>query len=1068
MPRKELQLEGELLKEIERVLEDKGLDDKLIAVQQEGRADILFMNARTQKPILPVELKDPSAPDGKSVYYYKTYEREFKRAKSLGCNQFAISNFLEAVVFNLSCPSYECDEWILKEGSVLNRSQVERYKKTLKVDSDIKKGLHNLAEFLVEKAYQILEENFPSPEPVDEKFIYKVQSLLKGFVGDLAWELYTKSREDKTFRKQLNEWVREQLWTLPTEFEDYERIANLALLILFSKLIFYKALYDHKVYRSLPKLHIPETVKTGEELRIYLWEEYFEVLLRVTGDFENIIGDRDDFINLVPFLVDSTLELVKSLILAEEKYDFSKLPHDIVGKVFEKLIMEEERHKLGQYFTPTLVVDLINAFCIRTGDEKVLDPTCGSGSFLVRAYERKKRLTYKNHPEVVEEIWGFDISEYAVQLATLNLAIRDFRYIAYPNVFCKDFFDIYKGAKLKKPGISDNVLIEEFDAIIGNPPYTRQEEIDDLIPGEKEKIYAVVERDGVKNFSKRSSIYTYVFFHSGALLKEGGYLGFITSNSFLDTDYGKYLKQWMTENFKIVAIIDSKVERFFEDADVNTAITILQKEREKGEREENLVKFVYLKRKLSEVIQKFKGADGLRKFIEEADAFYEDEFLKIKPVKQKELSPEEKWGVFLKAGKVYWEILSRTEGKWKKLSEMAKVRRGFTTGLNDFFYLEDLTGEPENENLLLAAVNRTKDLETLEDVVSKGLRLLKNGFGEVWLIEEELLYPVVKSPREIKGYFIKPEDLKYRVLLFGFKRKFTDEGGKVDVEAYENWVDRKFPYAHAYIKYGERKGFHKRRTLEGRKPWWDLGEGVSGCLAHFMIHFKRFFVPFNRNMVLLDHNLFAIEPGNYDDCINLGIFLNSSLHIYQILLFGRGNLGEGSLKTEGVDIKGFRVPTVQIRSRERLLISLESFKPEDLFQELQKGKVHHAEIDRAVLLSLGLTEEEANTLLPELYNELLDLIDSRLTKAKSVEKKKKKKRSSDTEFLLRELKELIEDEKLPVKKDYWTAIKLLELAGKITSSRKLKKEIVSKFWKEKFGEVLDLNKLKKEIHKTFL
>ena len=1068
MPRKELQLEGELLKEIGKVLEGRGLDGKLIAVQQEGRADILFMNARTKKPVLPVELKDPSAPDGKSVYYYRTYEREFKRAKDLGCNQFAITNFLEAVVFNPSCPSHECDEWILKEGSVLNRSQVERYKKTLKVDSDIKKGLHNLAEFLVEKAYQILEENFPSPEPVDEKFIYKVQSLLKGFVGDLAWELYTRSREDKTFRKELNEWVRGQLWTLPTEFEDYERIANLALLILFSKLIFYKALYDHKVYRSLPKLHIPETVKTGEELRVYLWEEYFEVLLRVTGDFENIIGNRDDFINLVPFMVDSTLELVKSLILAEEKYDFSKLPHDIVGKVFEKLIMEEERHKLGQYFTSTLVVDLINAFCIRSGNEKVLDPTCGSGSFLVRAYERKKRLTYKSHPEVVEEIWGFDISEYAVQLATLNLAIRDFRYIAYPNVFCRDFFDIYKGAKLRKPGISDEVVIDEFDAVIGNPPYTRQEEIDDLIPGEKEKIYAVVERDGIKNFSKRSSIYAYVFFHSGALLKEGGYLGFITSNSFLDTDYGKHLKEWMVENFKVVAVIDSKVERFFEDADVNTAITILQKEREKKEREENLVKFVYLKRKLSEVIQKFKGADGLKRFIEGTDSFYEDEFLKIKPVKQKELSPKEKWGVFLKAGRVYWEILSKTKGKWKKLSEIAEVRFGIKTGLNDFFYLEDLTDKPENENLLLAAVNRTKELETLEDAVSRGLRLVRNGFGEVWLIEEELLYPVVKSPREVKGYFIKSEDLKYRVLLFGFKRKFTDEGGKVDVEAYEKWVAEKFPYAYAYIKYGERRGFHKRRTLEGRKPWWDLGEGVSGCLAHFMIHFKRFFVPFNRDMVLLDHNLFAIKPGNYDDCVNLGIFLNSSLHIYQILLFGRGNLGEGSLKTEGVDIKSFRVPTVQVRNRERLLASLESFKPEDLFQELQRGRVHHEKIDRAVLLSLGLTEEEADALLPKLYGEFLDLIDSRLSKAKSVEKRKKKRRSSDRELLLRELKELIEDEEVSVKKDYWTAKRLLELAGKITSSRKLKKEIVSEFWKEKFGEALDLDKLKKEIHKTFL
>ena len=483
-------------------------------------------------------------------------------------------------------------------------------------------------------------------------------------------------------------------------------------------------------------------------------------------------------------------------------------------------------------------------------------------------------------------------------------------------------------------------MIEEFDAVIGNPPYTRQEEIDDLISGEKEKIYTVIERDGIKSFSKRSSIYTYVFFHSGVLLKEGGYLGFITSNSFLDTDYGKYLKEWMLENFRIVAIIDSKVERFFEDADVNTAITVLQKEGDKEKREENIVKFVYLKRKLSEVIQNFNGVDGLREFIEDVDSFYEDEFLKIKPVRQKELSSSEKWGVYLKAGKVYWEILSRTKGKWKRLKEVADVRRGFTTGLNDFFYLEDLTDKPESENLLLAVVNRTKDLETLEDVALKELRLVKNGFGELWLIERELLHPIVKSPREIKGYFIKREDLKYKVLLFSFKKKFTDEKGKVDLEAYEKWVAENFPYAYAYIKYGERKGFHKRKTLEGRKPWWDLGEGISGCLAHFMVHFKRFFVPFNRDKVLFDHNLFAIKPKIADTCVSMGIFLNSSLHIYQVLLLGRGNLGEGSLKTEGVDIKDFSIPVVEVKDGKKLLVILEGSKPANLLQELQRKKAH--------------------------------------------------------------------------------------------------------------------------------
>ena len=391
-------------------------------------------------------------------------------------------------------------------------------------------------------------------------------------------------------------------------------------------------------------------------------------------------------LNVVPFLDDEIVSFVRDLVETEEEYDFSKIDYDVVGRIFEELIKEEERHKLGQYFTPPEVIDLINAFCIRTGNEKVLDPTCGAGTFLVRVYQRKKRLTNKTHPELLKEIYGIDISPYAVELATLNLAIRDLRYPkAHPKVFLTDFF------KVRPKGECSN-----FDAIVGNPPYTRQEEIDDLFPQQKLNIEKALKEDYGSNFepSKRSSLYAYVFYHAGVFLKEGGYLGFVTSNSYLDTDYGKYLQKWFLENFKIIAIIDSKVERFFPSADVNTCITILQKERNAEQRDNNLVKFVYLKKPLKEVLKAYLGEDKFREFIETTNEYYEDEFLKIHPVRQRELYETNKWSIFLKAGRVYWQILSK--GEWTTLGEIAEVRRGFTTGDNKFFYVEDITDKVQS------------------------------------------------------------------------------------------------------------------------------------------------------------------------------------------------------------------------------------------------------------------------------------------------------------------------------------------------------------------------------------
>src|ERR1700693_2270560 len=88
-----------------------------------------------------------------------------------------------------------------------------------------------------------------------------------------------------------------------------------------------------------------------------------------------------------------------------EHYDFNEISSDIVGRVFQRLVSPEERHRWGQHFTGDDVVDLIKSFCIREADGVVLDPACGSGSFLVRAYYRKRSLDpLKSHVELISEL----------------------------------------------------------------------------------------------------------------------------------------------------------------------------------------------------------------------------------------------------------------------------------------------------------------------------------------------------------------------------------------------------------------------------------------------------------------------------------------------------------------------------------------------------------------------------------------------------------------------------------------------------------------------------------------
>ena len=127
--------------------------------------------------------------------------------------------------------------------------------------------------------------------------------------------------------------------------------------------------------------------------------------------------------------------------------DFKKVPADVVGHIFQRLISPEERQQYGQFFTNADIVDLTNAFCIRQGGANVLDPACGSGSFLVRAYYRKKYLDPgKKHLDLISEIFGCDIAVYPAHLATLNLAAREINDEAnYPRIARKNFFEVTPG-----------------------------------------------------------------------------------------------------------------------------------------------------------------------------------------------------------------------------------------------------------------------------------------------------------------------------------------------------------------------------------------------------------------------------------------------------------------------------------------------------------------------------------------------------------------------------------------------------------------------------------------------
>lgn len=1002
------------------IIEEKNIDLGLPDVETGGKDNlfpdaIIYESRRSKDVICVMEFKPPH---WDPLNYDDPKEPARKKASQRKAKYFVTSNFRDLILWstekaNAGKPEEEqiIARYHLSDIYDLDMLEDNRYKISAK--KELEKFLAELCEF----------STGTRPEPllaVDELLIYRLQEK----IGKLAYYykriIFDKAHKEIEFAQKLSKWFTEQGWSFFIEDEDcYSRIAHQAAYLLANKIIFYNALQLKRPDKLSP-LSIPEDLTHGGPLKGIL-QSFFNSVLEI--DYETIY--TTDFVDEVAF-PDSkeVVEEIKNLVYILKRYDFSKLGFDVIGRIFERLIPADERHNLGQYFTNPDIVDLILQFCIKHENDKVFDPSCGAGTFLVRAYQYKKLMNKMlTHEEILNTVWGNDIAKFPAHLSTINLAINDLSVEKnYPRIMQKDFFDLLASPDegFRFPEDVRKVLLKTmsneefeivhprwFDAIVGNPPYTRQEEISEISGDEayKGNLIDKALRYGNKkivNISKRAGIYAYFFVHGTKFLKDGGRFGFIVSNAWLDVEYGAGLQEFFLENYKIVTIIESKVERWFQDADINTVIVILEKCKDKKERDNNMVRFVYLLKPLRDFIppaqtiwekqiERKQVIENLIKTILAHSDFYENKELRIFPKKQSELWEEgfdieeqkyvgSKWGKYLRAPEIFFKILEKGKDKLVPLKKLADVRRGFTTGANEFFYLAE------------------------EEIKRRKIE------KEFWMHQDEkgnwVPNYVIWSGRESETIIVNPDKLKFRVLMI-HKDKKDLKGTKVL----------------RYILEGEKKGFNRRSTCASRARWFDLGERKFSDLMYFYIMGDRFLILLNTS-VYADCNLFDIY--SKIDPILLCALMNSTL--FRLFLEIEGRQMTGSLTVLKIQVyellKTFVLKPEFINNEsstklKNILEKLSNRKIESLFIEigakypdevlLNKIKPDRRALDKIVMGDiLGLTDDEQL----EVYRSVMDLVESRIEKSKSVGKSHKVKKGIDIDAMLELIKDKIGDKSL--------------------------------------------------------
>ncbi|MCL4874806.1 N-6 DNA methylase [bacterium] len=1011
------------------------------------RRDISLIG-KDNRVLITGEVKLPYMLDGATPYNETVYQDARKKAVAAQADYFFTWNVNECALWETFSQRIAPHERQYKAWQVLKTPVDNPIHLEHPMTTDALK--HWLPIFLNDLHRVIKGEAKIGAKSPDENFIFYLEAHLKAPIH-LTLQALIAHYQKPRFKSRLDQWMRdEQGWIISDEPEavrdNLERAAKFACYALVNKLVFHEAMLKRYGQR-IKKITVPKHIDTGEDLRLHL-EKFFAEAKEVTGDYETVFGeDHTNIGALIPFYSDHVGGPWRELIEQIHNFDFSKLEYDIIGRIFERLIAPEERHKYGQYYTSPEVVDLINSFCITRGDEKVLDPACGGGTFLVRAYARKRTLAPgRQHGGLLKDLFGADVSKFATHLTTINLATRDLiDEENYPQIARTDFFNVrprttflslpshaVTEGKMKSKGMGAiqhrDVEIPKLDAVVGNPPYVRQE---DIAKDNKEK-YAELVKDEWKgiNLSGRSDLHVYFWPHATTFLKEDGYFCFLTSSQWLDVEYGFRLQEWILQNFEIVAIIESVDEPWFVGARVVTAITILRRQAKAEKRIENTVRFVQLRMPIKEIL----ANDGTTTDEMAVASEFRDELLKLEKdtinsryrarlIKQADLYNEGlklgtimgtpgryyggKWGVHLRAPDVWFSLMEKAGMSFSPLGEIAQIWRGITTGKDSFFFPKDISDELLQK--YPAALEFEEALGVPRKKVADGtVRMVEcgEGRGEIKPLEAEYLEPEVHSLMEISRFTVSPEDCSRKILLVDKKKS-----------------QLKGTYVLEYIKWGEKQGFHKGATCAARvtaeRDWYDLTGHKKGLIFLAKSQQYKHIAPVNNLNLQCNCNLYDVHLEDKSKMNVMAGILNSSIAILSKFQFGRPVGVEGNLKTEVVDVNMMLIPDPKkakaahvkrvadafnkMKKREALYFLSERRLKEMVYRKQGKEDELHSlsdlselempdrhELDDAVLEMMGISSKtERKAWLDKIYSYLREHFElTRQKEEKAIENKK--------------------------------------------------------------------------------
>ncbi|MGV9919744.1 N-6 DNA methylase [Streptomyces cellulosae] len=337
------------------------------------------------------------------------------------------------------------------------------------------------------------------------------------------------------------------------------------------------------------------TVATSAKKRI---QELFEK--KVVLKYPTIFDAKDTVIDLKP-------SVVAYVVTQLQGYSLLASPVDVKGVAYEEVVGSNLRGDRGEFFTPRNACRMAVAMLNPQPDERVLDPSCGTGGFLITAMnhaldhieraereqwihpangtDAERQELFRRRSEYLSQcVFGVDLNPALVRAAKMNMVMNN-----------DGSGGLWQANTLENPhtwnsDLRNRIPLGSIDVIVSNPPFGTKIPIDDEDTLSQYELAAMWDEDDAGNWTIRRDSHGNPVLQKSQppeilfierclqLLKPGtGRMAMVIPNGILNNPGLAYVRHWLIRRAQILAVVDMHRDLFQPGNDTQTSMVLMRR-----------------------------------------------------------------------------------------------------------------------------------------------------------------------------------------------------------------------------------------------------------------------------------------------------------------------------------------------------------------------------------------------------------------------------------------------------------------------------------------------------------